>query len=70
MSKLTVGQKVGAKLKKLIKKKNLTQEQFAEQFGTTSRTVRRWIKDYPSLSTLEQLSKFFGIPITDFFEEE
>ncbi len=69
MPKITQGQKVGAKLKKLLKERNLTQEEFADKFGTTSRTVRRWIKDFPNLATLEQLADFFGISIKDFFDE-
>ena len=34
--------KIGAFLKELRKEKNLTQEQFAEQLGVSSRTVSRW----------------------------
>ncbi len=69
MSDFTLGQKVGAKLKKLMKENGLTQEEFADRFGTSPRTVRRWIKDFPSLTTLEQLAGFFGVPVTDFFSE-
>lgn len=69
MTKLTEGQKVGAKLKRLLKERRLTQEEFADKFGTTSRTVRRWIKDFPNLDTLEQLADFFGISVKDFFNE-
>lgn len=35
-------QKTGALLKVLRREKNLTQEQLAEQFGVSSRTVSRW----------------------------
>ena len=69
MTKLTEGQKVGAKLKRLLKERRLTQEEFADKFGTTPRTVRRWIKDFPNLDTLEQLADFFGISVKDFFDE-
>ncbi|MBQ7699687.1 MAG: helix-turn-helix transcriptional regulator [Clostridia bacterium] len=69
MAELVQGKKVGAKLKKLLKERNLTQEEFAYKFGTTARTVRRWIKDFPNLATLEQLAEFFGISIKDFFDE-
>lgn len=35
-------QKIGSFLKELRKGKNLTQEQLAEHFGVSSRTVSRW----------------------------
>ena len=63
----TASQIVGANLKKLLKANKLTQEEFAERFGTTPRTVRRWIRSFPNLETLEQLACFFEVPITDFF---
>lgn len=40
--------KIGAFLKKLRKEKNLTQEQLAEQFNVSGRTVSRWETDIPT----------------------
>ena len=34
--------KIGAFLKQCRKEKNLTQEQLAEKFGVSARTVSRW----------------------------
>ena len=34
--------KIGAYLKELRKEKNLTQEQMAEKFGVSQRSVSRW----------------------------
>ena len=60
---------VGANLKRLLKANHLTQEKFAEEFGASPRTVRRWIRDFPNLDTLEQIAAFFGVPITEFFSQ-
>ena len=38
--------KIGAYLKKLRKEKNLTQEQIAEKFGVSQRSVSRWENGY------------------------
>ena len=65
----TASQTVGAHLKKLLAENGLTQEEFADRFGTSPRTVRRWIKCFPNLATLEELADFFDVPITDFFSE-
>ena len=48
--------KIGAFLKQCRKEKNLTQEQLAEKFGVSSRTVSRWETgiNMPDLSILVQ----------------
>lgn len=67
--KQTASQTVGANLKKLMKANNLTQEKFAEEFGTSPRTVRRWIKEFPNLTVLEQLAAYFNVSVTDLFSK-
>ena len=46
--------KIGAFLKQCRKEKNLTQEQLAEKFGVSERTVSRWEtgSNMPDLSIL------------------
>ena len=48
--------KIGAFLKQCRKEKNLTQEQLAEKFGVSARTVSRWETgiNMPDLSILVQ----------------
>lgn len=51
---------IGSFLKILRKEKNLTQEQLAEQFNVSSRTVSRWEtgSNMPDLSLLVELADF------------
>lgn len=53
-------QKIGAFLKVLRKQKGLTQEQIAEKFNVSSRTVSRWEngKNMPDLDVLIEISAF------------
>ena len=50
--------KIGAYLKELRKEKNLTQEQIAEKFGVSQRSVSRWENGYtmPDISILIELT--------------
>lgn len=59
--------KIGQFLKELRKQKNLTQEELAERFGITSRSVSRWEtgKNLPDLSILVELAAFYEIDIKD-----
>ena len=49
-------QKIGGLLKCLRKEKKLTQEQLAEHFNVSSRTVSRWEtgKNMPDISLLDE----------------
>ena len=51
---------IGSFLKILRKEKNLTQEQLAEQFNVSSRTVSRWEtgSNMPDLSLLVELADY------------
>ena len=52
--------KIGAFLKQCRKEKKLTQEQLAEKFGVSARTVSRWETgiNMPDLSILVQLAEY------------
>ena len=65
-------QKTGAFLKELRKGKGLTQEQLAEQFNVSSRTVSRWENGntMPDLSILVELADFYHIDIREMINGE
>ena len=57
-------QKTGGFLKELRKEKGITQEQLAEVFGVSSRTVSRWENgvNMPDLSLLAEIADLHEIP--------
>lgn len=65
-------QKIGNYLRELRKEKNMTQEQLAEQFGTTSRSVSRWEtgSNLPDLSLLVELASFYDVELNDLLKGE
>lgn len=65
-------QKIGAFLKELRNEKNLTQEQLAEQFNVSSRTISRWEtgKNMPDLSIIVELSDFYNVDIRELLNGE
>ena len=65
-------EKMGCLLRSLRKEKGMTQEQIAEIFGVTNRTVSRWEngKNMPDVSILVEISKFFGVSILELIEGE
>ncbi len=64
--------KIGSFLKGLRKEKNLTQEQFAEIFGVSGRSVSRWEtgSNMPDLDILIQISDYYGVEIREIFDGE
>lgn len=64
--------KSGSFLRELRKEKQLTQEQLAERFGVTSRSVSRWETDsnMPDLSILVELADFYDVDIRDIIDGE
>lgn len=64
--------KTGEFLKQLRKKKGLTQEQLAEQFFVSGRTVSRWEtgKNMPDLSILVELADFYNVDIREIIDGE
>ena len=57
--------KIGSFLRELRKEKALTQEQLAEKFGVSNRTVSRWENgnNMPDISILIELADFYDIDI-------
>lgn len=65
-------QKVGCLLKDLRKEKGLTQEQLAEQFGVSGRTVSRWEtgNNLPDISLLIEIADFYCVEIREILDGE
>ena len=65
-------QKMGEFLKQLRKEKGLTQEELAEKFYTSSRTVSRWEtgKTMPDLNSLIELADFYDVDIREIIDGE
>jgi len=63
-------QNTGAFLKRLRKEKGLTQEQLAEQFFVSSRSVSRWEtgSNMPDLDTLIALADFYDVDIREIID--
>lgn len=55
--------KIGSFIKELRKEKGLTQEQLAEQFGVSRRSVSRWEtgNNLPDLDILVEMSDYFKV---------
>lgn len=64
--------KTGNFLKDLRKKKGLTQEQLAEEFNISSRTVSRWEtgNNMPDLSILIEIADFYDVDIREIIDGE
>jgi len=58
--------RAGKNLKRLIKERHYTQEQFAELIYADPTTVRKWLKyGINSIDTLDVIAKLFGISVMD-----
>lgn len=64
--------KIGNLLKELRKEKNLTQEQLAEIFNVSNRTVSRWEtgSNMPDLSLLVELADFYEVDMREIIDGE
>lgn len=64
--------KIGGFLRELRKEKELTQEQLAEQFGVSSRSVSRWENGntMPELGILVELAEFYEVDIKEIIDGE
>ncbi len=64
--------KCGAFLKMLRNEKNMTQEQLAEKFYVSGRTVSRWEtgSNMPDLSMLTELADFYDVDIREIIDGE
>ena len=65
-------QKIGEFLKYLRKERGLTQEQLAEEFNVSSRTVSRWEtgSNMPELDMLIELADFYDVDIREIIDGE
>ncbi len=64
--------KIGAFLRALRKGKNLTQEQLAEEFNVSSRTVSRWEtgSNLPDISLLVEIADFYDVDVREIIDGE
>ena len=64
--------KIGEFLKELRKEKGLTQEQFAEQFNVSRRSVSRWESgnNMPDLDTLIEMADYYEIDLRELLDGE
>lgn len=64
--------KIGGFLKELRKQKGLTQEQLAEKFHVTNRTVSRWENgnNMPDLDLLIELSDYYEVDLREILNGE
>ena len=65
-------EKIGNFLKQLRKEKNLTQEQLAEQFNVSRRTVSRWEtgNNMPDLGLLIEMSDYYEVSLRELLDGE
>lgn len=65
-------QKIGQFLKTLRKEKGLTQEQFAEIFNVSNRTVSRWENgnNMPDLDILIEISDYYEVELRELLDGE
>ena len=65
-------QKIGGFLKRLRKETGMTQEQLAERFSVSSRTVSRWEtgSNMPDVSMLVELADFYNVDIREIIDGE
>ena len=64
--------KIGAFLRDLRKEKGLTQEELAEKFGVSSRSVSRWENGntMPELGILVELAEYYEVDIKEVIDGE
>ncbi len=65
-------QKMGAFLRQLRNEKNMTQEQLAEKFGVSRRSVSRWEGGYnlPDIDIIIEMSDFYEVELKELFNGE
>ena len=65
-------EKIGGFLRDLRKEKGQTQEEIAEKFGVSSKSVSRWEtgKSLPDLATLVELADYYEVDIKEIIDGE
>ena len=67
----SISQYVGGYLKRELKRRNISQNSFAEDFDVDERTVRRWVSGgINSLTLVHELADYFGVSVRDIFLDE
>lgn len=63
---------IGSFLRELRKEKGMTQEQIAEQFSVSSRTVSRWENgnNMPDLDILIEISDYYEVDLREILDGE
>ncbi|MBD5551618.1 MAG: helix-turn-helix transcriptional regulator [Lachnospiraceae bacterium] len=63
---------LGQKLKILLREKNMTQEEFAEQLDVSRQAVGKWVNDkgIPEVNKLIQISNMFGVSLDYLLKED
>lgn len=61
----------GRNLRRLIKENKLTQQTFADDYGTDLRNVSRWINErkLTNIDTIQELADYFEVDFFEFFKE-
>ena len=64
--------KIGSFIRELRKEQGITQEQLAEQFNVSARTISRWETGHnmPDISLLVEISEFFDVSIPEIINGE
>ena len=59
------------KIKNLLRRKNITQEQLAAELNINRRTLGNYLTGKTSISVevLERIASYFGVPVSYFFDE-
>lgn len=67
---LSLAELFGKRLEELLKEKNLTHEQFAEEIYVSTNTIGNWCrgKTSPSIDSVKQIAKYFDVS-TDYLLE-
>jgi chemotaxis protein CheY-P-specific phosphatase CheC len=62
--------KIGAKIKELRKRDNITQEQLAEFLGVTNQAISKWESEngYPDIGYISSIADFFNVTIDYLFD--
>ena len=62
--------KIGAKIKELRKRDDITQEQLAEILGVTNQAISKWESEngYPDIEYISPIAEFFNVTIDYLFD--
>ena len=68
---VSISQVAGGYLKRELKRRGITQEEFSDKFGVNARTVGRWVRNgIHSVDTVEEIARYFGVSALDVLSDE